>query len=144
MKNLAIYDSKCYYCSLMTNFVKKFDKENKILYLPYETNLGKSILNKQFGDEIGFTLYLFEPQEKRVYWGDYATSRILEIINFPGIITWAFPKIYPTLVKTVSYVIKRHSKVCPPEEGVCKFVRTSEGEFAEITDEVWNEISKIV
>jgi|GEM_PF-5694238 len=143
MKNLAIYDSKCYYCNLMVEFIRKLDKNNLIFFISYYSKRGQRILNKQFGSKIGFTFYLFDLNEMKVYWGDAATLKVLKIVKFPDFIAKLFSKFYPIIVEIISYAIKRHRMICPPSEGKCKFIKTSEGEFSFITKFAYNEINKI-
>jgi predicted DCC family thiol-disulfide oxidoreductase YuxK len=128
----------------MVEFVKRLDKRKLITFVPYYDKISQKILKVQFGKEIGFTLYLFDLNERKVYWGDYATKKILKIIHSPQIVLLLFPKIYPTLVKIISFLIRRHRKVCPPSEGACKFIKTKEGEYTNITKNAHHYIRNFI
>lgn len=79
--------------------------------LPYESATAQELLRAQFGENFGFSMFLFE--EDSVSWGREAAQRIVHALRLPGarLAFW----LYPAIVSGVSRLTRRERAVCGPE-----------------------------
>lgn len=111
MKLLLIYDGACAYCRGFARLVRVLDQRKRFVLLPYESAKAQELLRAQFGENFGFSMFLFD--ENSVSWGREAAQRIVRELRVPGarVAFW----LYPTLVAIVSLLTRRQRKVCGPE-----------------------------
>ncbi|MDW8031571.1 MAG: DCC1-like thiol-disulfide oxidoreductase family protein [Candidatus Bipolaricaulota bacterium] len=109
-KLLLIYDGTCAYCRGFARLVRALDWRKKFALLPYESERAQHLLRAQFGENVGFAMFLFD--EESVSWGREAARRIMNALRVPGarLAFW----LYPVLVSVVSRLARRPRNVCGP------------------------------
>lgn len=110
-KLLLIYDGTCAYCRGFARLVRALDRRKRFVLLPYESERAQHLLRAQFGENVGFAMFLFD--EESVSWGREAARRIMYALRVPGarLAFW----LYPLLVLIVSRLTRRQRSVCGPE-----------------------------
>ncbi|MDW8329959.1 MAG: DCC1-like thiol-disulfide oxidoreductase family protein, partial [Candidatus Bipolaricaulota bacterium] len=93
MKLLLIYDGTCAYCRGFARLVRLLDRRKKFALLPFESAEAQRVLRAQFGENVGFAMFLFD--EESVSWGAEAAKRIVRALALPGasVAFWLYPKI---------------------------------------------------
>ncbi|MFN4218746.1 MAG: DCC1-like thiol-disulfide oxidoreductase family protein [Candidatus Bipolaricaulia bacterium] len=107
---LLIYDGACGYCRGFARLVRVLDRRKRFALLPYESDAAQELLRAQFGENVGFAMFLFD--EDSVSWGREAAQRIVRELRVPGarVAFW----LYPALVALVSLLTRRQKRVCGP------------------------------
>ena len=110
-KLLLIYDGECTYCRGLARLVRALDVRRRFFILPYASAEAQHLLRAQFGENFGFSMFLFE--EDSVSWGREAARRIVQGLKVPGarVAFW----LYPIIVSVVSRLTRRTRPVCGPE-----------------------------
>ncbi len=108
--NVLIYDGQCAYCRGFARLVRMLDVRQRFALLPFASESAQRLLRAQFGEDFGFSMFLFE--EDSVSWGREAAQRIVRKLGLPGarLAFW----LYPLIVATVSRVTGRERTVCGP------------------------------
>jgi len=134
---LLIYDSECAYCRGFVQLIGLLDRREKISTLSFDAPDSQALLRAQFGARYGFAMYLFEREQ--VSWGPEAARRILEIISLPRWVAKLAFYVYPSLVRSVSWLTRRQRKVCGPncaghpnQAQKQQFARLQEGALQEL------------
>lgn len=125
---LLIYDGECGYCRRFAKTAQWLDRRHHLQLLTYQSEQAQKVLNAQFGDNTGFTLYLFNNEE--VFWAQSAARETLRRLGLPRWVQWLGFRIYPKVVDVVTKLTGRQQAVCMPNEGRCVRAQTGEGNMA--------------
>ncbi len=102
-----VYDGGCGYCSA----VAKIASLGGIETHPYESAPAQELL--AVFEEPGFTLYLFE--DRTVHWGSQAAQAVASRLHVPYLLVQGIGKIYPAIVRIVSFLTRRQRPVSGPK-----------------------------
>ena len=106
---ILIYDSKCIYCRSFKGLLESLDTEKKLKFWSYYSGMARKLLKAQFGEEYGFTLYLFTDQ--KVYMAKEAVNGSFKAL---GIFAFKAYLLYPAVAHIVSLLTNRQKKVMVP------------------------------
>lgn len=112
-KEVLIYDGECSYCRGFARLVRLLDRRKQISMAPFDASESQGLLRAQFGDNYGFSMYLFEAEE--VSWGREAARRIIESVSLPRWMARLAFYVYPSCVRLMSKVTGRTRTVCGPD-----------------------------
>jgi len=116
-RSVLIYDGECAYCRRFAWAARRLDRRGRVRPLAYDDAEARALLNAQFGDRPGFTMYLFRGE--RVYWAQAAARELVRVLGLPGPVSWLAFRLYPALVKLVTRLTRRERAVCMPGQGAC-------------------------
>jgi len=114
-EKLLIYDGGCAYCRAFTSVLKRLDRRRLFKMWDYDSSPAGRILRAQFGENYGFSMYLFEFDAEEVSWGAEAARCIVETLSLPRWTAKLAFYIYPSLVRLISILMRRTRSVCGPE-----------------------------
>ncbi len=114
-EKLLIYDGDCAYCRAFVSLLGRLDRRGRFSVMDYDSPQAQALLNSQFGEGYGFSMYLFEFDERRVSWGAEAARRVVESLRMPRLLAQLTFRTYPALVQVVSRLTRRRRSVCGPE-----------------------------
>jgi predicted DCC family thiol-disulfide oxidoreductase YuxK len=114
-EKLLIYDGGCTYCRAFVSLLGRLDRQGRFSVMDYDSPQAQALLNSQFGEGYGFSMYLFEFNERRVSWGAEAARRVVESLQMPRLLAQLAFRTYPTLVRIVSRLTRHRRSVCGPE-----------------------------
>jgi len=115
VRKLLIYDGGCAYCRAFVALLKRLDRHGGFEALQYDSPRAQAILKAQFGERYGFSMYLFEFDERRVSWGAEAARRVVESLRLPKLLAKLAFRAYPALVWFISWLTRRARPICGPE-----------------------------
>lgn len=109
---LLIYDGDCTYCRGFARLLYRLDRRCQFDARPLSDADAHELLSAQFGAQTGFAMYLVEPD--RVHWGANAAERVPALMAWPRWMSRLAFRIYPTLVRIVSWLSRRERTACSP------------------------------
>ncbi|MFB6285838.1 MAG: DCC1-like thiol-disulfide oxidoreductase family protein [Candidatus Bipolaricaulia bacterium] len=113
---LLIYDGDCRYCRTFVRLLAGLDRQDRFVQRPFDAPDAQAVLRAQFGDAIGFAMYLVEAD--RVSWGARAAERVVEKLGGPRPLKRPLKglalRLYPWLLGIVSRLSGREREVCGP------------------------------
>ena len=124
---LLIYDGDCAYCRGFARLLNALDRGGRFAQLAFDAPDAQALLRSQFGADIGFAMYLVEPD--RIHWGARAAERVTALLSAPAWIGRLAFRSYPTLVSIVSRLTRRERAVCGPG---CAAGRSSGGDHGSV------------
>jgi predicted DCC family thiol-disulfide oxidoreductase YuxK len=116
-EKLLIYDGDCAYCRAFVSLLRRLDRHRRFSVMDYNSPQAQALLNSQFAEGYGFSMYLFEFDERQVSWGAEAARRVMESLRMPHLLAQLAFHTYPALVRIVSRLTRRKRSVCGPECG---------------------------
>jgi len=125
---VLIYDGHCSYCRGFAGLLRRLDRKRQLTLLPIEDANAQALLSAQFDAESGFTMYLFH--QGHVYWAQSAAREVAHLLGWPRWIANLSYKIYPAVVRAVSFLTRRKQQVCMPESGACGVTLSSAGQVS--------------
>lgn len=115
-ETLLIYDGDCRYCRAFARLLGNLDRQDRFVQRPFDAPDAQALLHAQFGEAIGFAMYLVEAD--RVSWGARAAERVVETLGGPRSLKrplkWLAFRLYPWLLGIVSRLSGREREVCGP------------------------------
>jgi len=124
-KTVLIYDGECSYCRRFAKTARWLDRGHQLDLLTYQSSPAQTILKAQFGNDAGFTMYLFNQTE--VFWAQSAAREATRLLGLPRWIQWLGFRMYPKVVEVVTRLTGRQETVCMPNQGRCVRAQTDEG-----------------
>lgn len=111
-KQLILFDGVCNLCNSSVLYVIKRDKENKFLFAPLQSNVGKSITDQFKIDTNKIdSILLYNPVNEKVYSKSTAALHVAKQLNLPTSLMTVFFIVPPFIRNWVyDYVAKNRYK----------------------------------
>ncbi len=123
-QSIILFDGVCNYCNRVVNFIIEHDKNNRFLFAPLQSEVGKNILNNCGLQNLQMdTLILLEGD--KIFTHSTAVLRIFR--QLPAPINWlyvgiVFPRflrdaVYRAIAKNRHHILGKRNECMVPDDG---------------------------